>query len=93
MTLPPTSLHPLCSVIRMLLSIAFLSNRNSFTGNGRDGAMKHNEYRTLTSYLTFPPVGAMMSVGNFGNPHATCRIAAHPWDRRVLPLVRECEIR
>jgi len=48
--------------------------------------MKHNEYRTLTSYLTFPPVGAMMSVGNFGNPHATCRIAAHSWDRRVLPL-------
>ena len=27
-----------------------------------------------------------MSVGSLGNPHATGRKAAHPWDPRVSPL-------
>jgi hypothetical protein len=34
-----------------------------------------------------------MSVGILSNPHATCHKAAPPWDPRLLPLVREGEIR
>jgi hypothetical protein len=44
-------------------------------------------------FLSWSTTAPTMSGGSLGNPHAIGRQAVHPWDLRVLPLVRDGAIR
>ena len=52
---------------------------------------KAADTREVFSY-SWSTTAPTMSGGSLGKPHAIGRQAAHPWDSRVYPLVRDREI-